>query len=215
MNSLAAYYFYLLVVFIAFLFSLSTGKNSGAERKYLSALLLLTLVSEAIADILSSTIRINLAVYHFFNPLQLCLVALYFNEIIPEFKAKGIGIYISITSVVLGASNAIWIQNLKNLNSNFLLFESICIITMSLHMFYYLIRNDEIQAFRNQHFWISLVMLLFWSITYTFWGLSNAFDENVLHLIPTLGGLLATVNILTYSALAIIFFLTRKNKLSL
>lgn len=215
MNTLTLLYIYLAVIAVALYCSLLAYRPNSNESKLLSLLLGITLCSETTTCILAVTIRNNLPVYHIFSPVQFLLIALYFNESIPAFKKNATGIWIGISGIILSVLNSACLQGFNQFNSNFLLFESISIIAMSLQMFYHLIRQDDILPFRSQHFWISLIFLLFWSITYTFWGLNNAFDEKILYLIPILGSVLTTVNILTYSALAIIFFLTRKNKLSL
>ncbi len=214
MLQLQLYYSYLFVLLIATISSLKRSKNKSIESMLLSILLFCTLVSEVAALILIVKYKNNSFGYHIFNPIQFLLICLYYNRIIPEFKKYHIGIILGIIGLLFGIVNTLFIQSFNTFNSNYLLFESVSIIMMSLHFFYSLLKTDKANILNYQHFWICLTFLLFWSITYTNWGLIHVFSSQMYKRPPILSLILISVNIVTYSSFAAIFILAKKNKLS-
>jgi hypothetical protein len=207
------YYLYLGVLFVLSAISVIGKMTKGNGRRFLSLLFCCTFVSEVFAEILSRVIHNNLMVYHCFNPIQFLLISLYYNSIIPEFRRKKTGFYIGILGIMFALTNSLFIQTVNEFNSNYLLFESILIIAMSLHSFYSIIKRDDIDILKHEPFWISLVFLLFWSITYTYWGLGYAFDTSEGHIFWIMIDILWIVNMLTYMGFAVIIILGKKNKL--
>ena len=214
MLQLQLYYSYLLVLLIATITSLKGTKVKSIENILLSILLFCTLISEISALILIMKYNNNSIGYHIFNPIQFLIICLYYNRIIPEFRKYHIGIIIGIVGLFLGVINSLFLQELNTFNTNYLLFESVSIIMMSLHFFYSLLKTDKANTLNYQHFWVCLTFLLFWSITYTNWGLVHVFSSQMYKRPPILSLILISVNILTYSSFVVIFILTKKNKLS-
>lgn len=214
MFQLQLYYFYLFVLLIAATTSVRGNKIKSIENKLLSILLICTLISEISALILIAKYKNNSFGYHIFNPIQFLIICLYYNRIIPEFKKYHIGVILGSLGLLFGIINTLFIQGFNTFNSNYLLFESVAIIMMSLHFFYSLIKTDKSNTMSYQPFWICLTFLLFWSITYTNWGLMHVFNSQIYKRPAILGIILIAVNILTYSSFAVIFILTKKNKLS-
>lgn len=204
------YYLYLALVLIAFLISIHKIGLSRREDIVLSLLLISTFISELIAILLINKYKNNLIIYHIFSPIQFLLISIYFNDVIKSFKEKNTGIYIGISGIAISVINTLFIQHINVLNSYYILFEGIIIIAMILHFFYSIIQQDQQVLFRNKHVWIGMSLLLFWSITYSYWALSGGITEYAYEYMPVIARILRYVNIITYSSLSIIFLLNKK-----
>jgi hypothetical protein len=90
------------------------------------------------------------------------------------------------------------------LNSNFLLFEGLVIMALSLYAFQLILTDDTINIYRYGHFWIIVILIFFWSITYTSWALYSVLRVKKLFVMPFVTHLLWTVNILTYAAIGFV-----------
>ena len=77
--------------------------------------------------------------------------------------------------------------------------------------FFVTIKEDNIPIFKYKHFWVGVIFLFFWSITYTFWALSNVITENAVEYSLPISNLLLTVNMIAYSSLSIVFILNKKH----
>jgi hypothetical protein len=140
-------------------------------EKIMAILMLITLISEPIALFANIRLRNNLPVYHIFNPIEFLLISLYFNCSLRYFRKKNIGLIAGITGVVLSVLNTLFIQRITTINSFFLLFEGTAIIIYCLLSIHQLLLNEEHLPYRFAHFWITLCCLIYWSSTFTGWGL--------------------------------------------
>lgn len=151
-----------------------------------------------------------MVIYHVFNPIQFLIISLYFNESIPAFKRKNVGRYIGLIGVILSILNIYFLQPLHSSNYYFLVFESLIIVFMALYSFIEMFLNDNNDLIRNQHFWVSFILLSFWSITLTYWAMHEIIDKRAIYLIKYIGYILVSVNILTYLGLGVTLFLPPK-----
>ena len=90
------------------------------------------------------------------------------------------------------------------LNSNFLLFEGLMIMTLALFSFQRILSNDSVDIFRYKHFWVIVVLIFFWSITYTAFALYSVLRVKKLFVMPFVTYLLWAVNIITYAAIGFV-----------
>lgn len=204
------YYSYLTLVFIAFITSvISWGRETRGDC-ILSCLLLMTFVSELIGMILARKYQNNLFLFHFFAPIQFLFIGWYFYVIDTTLRRKRVGIYIIVLGITASLINTLFIQKIHQFNSYYILFEGFIVIAMTLHFFYILLLKDNVLLFRSKHFWIAVIFLFFWSITYTYWALFGAIVTYANEYGPSFGALLRYANIITYAALSIIFILNKK-----
>lgn len=154
-----------------------------------------------------------MVIYHVFNPIQFLIISLYFNESIPSFKRKNIGRYIGTIGVIASVLNILFLQPLNTSNYYFLVFESLIIVFMALYSFIEMFLNENHDLIRNQHFWISFILLSFWSITLTYWAMHEIIDKHAAYFIKYIAYILVSVNILTYLGLGATLFLTSKKVL--
>lgn len=173
-------------------------------------LLIVTFCAETYAIYSAVKYRNNMVVYHVFNPIQFLIISLYFNESIPSFKRKNIGWYIGILGVIASILNILFFQPLNTSNYYFLVFESLIIVFMALYSFIEMFLNENNDLIKNQHFWISFILLSFWSITLTYWAMHEIIDKHAAYFINYIAYILVSVNILTYLGLGTTLFLTSK-----
>lgn len=81
---------------------------------------------------------------------------------------------------------------------------------MALYSFIEMFLNENNDLIKNQHFWISFILLSFWSITLTYWAMHEIIDKHAAYFINYIAYILVSVNILTYLGLGTTLFLTSK-----
>jgi hypothetical protein len=193
-----------VVLFLAILGGIYKFKSKDRASKILVVLLCLTLITEFTAYGVAIKYRNNMFVYHLFAPVQLFVVGVYFDTIVKRFRSHRIWTTIGIISVVAACVNILFFQSLQMLNSNFLLFEGLVIMALSLYAFQLILTDDTINIYRYGHFWIIVILIFFWSITYTSWALYSVLRVKKLFVMPFVTHLLWTVNILTYAAIGFV-----------
>jgi len=152
------------------------------EERVVGVLVTLTLISETMALAVSYIWHNNLPIYHIFSPIEFFLISLYFNCVIPLFRKTNIGLIIGIAGFPLAILNTIFLQKITSINSNFLLFEGTAVCIYCLLALHAILLDEEHLPYRFAHFWITLCCLVFWSSTFTGWGLYSMMsvdDETV------------------------------------
>lgn len=150
-------------------------------------------------------------VYGAFGPIQLLLIALYFNYSVQYFSRTKIGIYVGVIGLILGYGNYFFIQTPYNFNNYFLLLESIIVVSMCLFSFYAMLQSDDdMRLRRNPHFWITAIFLFFWTVTFMFWGLYGFLSQELGVNTLKLHMFLLIVNVCTYVGFGVVFLLYNK-----
>jgi hypothetical protein len=204
---------YLLILLLAFIISLVRFKRVTPALRIITIILGGTLISESIAAWYTLHKGSNLFVYHFYAPLLLLAVALYYQAELPAFRKYRLGWVIGITGMFVSAANSIWLQHLNTFNDNFVLFEGVCIIAMALIAFYNMLRDETMHFLRRPCFWVSLVFLLFWCGTFLRWTLIRILrDLNMFHDLQLLYLWIWISNMLMYASLGMIFFINYKKR---
>ncbi|CAG0993614.1 hypothetical protein ARNL5_03442 [Anaerolineae bacterium] len=207
-----SYYIYLGVICLAIIGGLYNIKQRDIAMKILVALLCLTLISEFTAYWAAITYRNNMFIYHFFAPIQLVILCVYFDNIGDRHKKRKNGLLIGVTGVVIAVINTLFFQPLQIFNSNFLLFEGIVIMGLALFTFQRILTDDKIDIYRYSHFWIVTILIFFWSITYTTWALFSVLQIKKLFLMSYVSKVLWAVNIITYSAIGFVLLYFSGNR---
>lgn len=197
---------YHIIGLLAFLCGLWNFRTIDRSQHFITLLLGIAFFTECIAYYLDKRYHNNLSAYSISNLFQFLAVALYFNFSIKEFRRKGIGIMIGLGGVGLGIANIIFLQPLDQMDSYFMLFEGIMIISLCLFAFANLMlenRSNRTSLQLNPHFWICTTLTFFWSITFLSWGFYDYIlftDPGHIWIIHTL---IISVNIVTYFGLGI------------
>ena len=139
--------------------------------KWLCALLGLTIVQESIAYIFESQFHDNFYTYHFYTPIELLLIAMYFDRTIKILPPYYLGLGIGLSGVVLSVLNSIFLEPLYKMNTHFLLFEGWVVIILCLFSFYNMLVRERIRLVNMSQFWITLCFLFYYSLTYMNFGL--------------------------------------------
>jgi hypothetical protein len=203
MDSYTSFYLYISVLFLAVVGGVYKLNQKDKASKVLVILLTLTLLSECTAHWAAVKFRNNMFVYHFFAPIQLILLGIYF-DFTGRVKKRKIGLAIGVLSALVAIVNTIYFQPLRILNSNFLLFEGLTIMGLALYTFQQILSDDRIDIYRYGHFWTIVILIFFWSVTYTTWALYSVLQVKKLFLIPYISHILWAVNIITYSAMGFV-----------
>lgn len=202
----------LIIYFILLITGLVATRFSQplqASDKWIQRLLLLTLLSEIFAEFCTRTFHANLFVYHFFNPLQLLLIAMYFNESMPALKKSHAGQWIGMGGIGFALTNTLFFQPLSTLNTNFLLFEAFVIIALCIHSFASMFKTEAEVAYLP-HFWICSLLIFYWAFTFFYWGVYTFLTAELQPIAHLLWYSLYAVNIITYAGFTVIFLRYRK-----
>jgi len=203
------FYIYITVLGLTVLLGLLKLKSLDKGGRIFCLLLCLTFISEYLTYVVAIKKGNNMFVYHIYNPIELFILALYFNTTIETFRQRNVGIYIGIAGLLAGFFNSAYIQSIKGFNSYFLLFEGLCVISMSLFSFYQLMLKDSVASpISDPHFRLSFLLLFYWCITFISWGVYEMMTTD--KRIDVINLILWTANIIIYLGVAVVFLLYKQ-----
>lgn len=163
---------YLAVLFFSFGCGLRYYRRMHTALRILTVLLGFSLVSEMVSGYLAFYQGNNMAVLHVISPVNLAMTALYYNYAVSRFRRYHAGYIIGAVGIVLAIVNTVYLQPIRALDSNFMLFSGACIIGMALYTFYVMFRdNTQVDITQNIHFWLSFLFLIYWCSTFFTWPL--------------------------------------------
>ncbi|WP_461789465.1 hypothetical protein [Pedobacter sp.] len=114
----------------------------------------------------------NMPVYAIYNVVEVLLVCLFFNYSIPSLRRKNIGLWLGVISALLGIVNLMFFQPLKSLNSNFIYYQGILVIALSMFAIIDEIMRSEENGNRfSPKFYISVLLIIYWVVSFLYWGL--------------------------------------------
>lgn len=200
------YYLYLTLLALSLSIVLIRHRYIDKPTRTIWVLLLFTLLGEIVSEYYAVKYGNNMPVYHFYNPIELLIISIYFNYRVEYFKVRSLGFIIGGLGLIIGILNTLFIQGIKELNSYFLLFEGFVIIFYSLTYFIQIFQNTNTQPLFTPHFWYVSIFLFKWGITYANWSLYSFIGENMIKLIPSLAWLILLVNIISFGGFAIVFY---------
>lgn len=126
-------------------------------------------------------------------------------------------------NVVLSANLLVWpcleiinimlLQPINTLNSNFLLLESFCIISLSLYFIYRTLKQEKADnIFQHPHFRIAMLLLLMWSVSLFFWATIKILYRNNWKYAELMMHIHELVNILAYCGVGLTLIFHPKRK---
>jgi len=174
----------LTVAAASFCCSLYQIRSRELPLKLISAFLGITFLSEVLAAYMEAKYHNNLPVFHFSNPLLFCVLSLYFTRISATVRRYNIGYILCVLAILATSLNTAFLQPIETFNSNYLLFEGLCICVLSLLALYDFENNDdEVFLNRNPHFWLSVIIFMQQVTTYFLYILIAIF--NLLKMAPS------------------------------
>jgi len=205
------HYIYFTSLLFAGVYGVYRFHKLDTPARILVVLVCCDFINEIIAYYLAKKYHNNLPLYSIYSLIEFAFICVYFNETIDIFNKKKIGFYIGTIGVTLGVCNIIFFQPLNSLNSYFLLFEAILVIGMSLFAFFrLLLKEDTLQVFRYSHFWLTTILIFFWSSTFLYWGLIDYITLRLPQVVLKINFAELIVAILTYGSIGCIFLLYPK-----
>ncbi len=203
---------YLALLAVVSMLTLNKGTKNDATANFFRLYMLVTTVSEGVSFFLYLNGEYNVIVYHIYNPIQLLILSAYYNQIISFFKPKGIGYAIGVTGLLISIVNSLFIQQpTTSLNSYFIIIEALFVISMTLCYFYDFLNTKHItKHFTTPDFWISCLLLLFWSFTFFRWLASLSMPGVVSANIYYILYMMWAINIITYTGFGLVFLFYRK-----
>lgn len=170
------YYFetglYFATILLPVFYGLKRFKVIDKASRFILLLLITSFVGEVIALYSALVYKTNLAVYNIVQLLIAIILCFYFNYCIDNFKKHNIGIIIAFVSFIVWLITIAKIHTLSSINSSFLAYKGIIIITMSIISMENLISNGSHHLFKilnSSHFWFAWILLIYWCFSIVQW----------------------------------------------
>jgi hypothetical protein len=152
----------------------------------------------------------NMPTYHVYSPIELLLISTYYHLSHSRDYIRFVTVIIGISGLIISILITLFLQNIYTPNTYFLLIEAVFIIVLSLLSLYKLVLAEESTPFRMVHFWVSLCLFMYWSITLAGFGMLNVLSDPSQPISKAVTAVTQTANLLFYSALLIIFIRYKK-----
>lgn len=144
-------------------------------------------------------------IYHFYNLLEIVLITWYFLQNI-QFRNLKVFAIASTFYVAIEICNTLLYQSLAKFNSNFIIFECLLVIPMSLYSLYKIMINDKIDKLQSYvHFWFWTAMLVYFSSSFFFWPFVVYFFKHNKLYFDISSSMHALVNQVFYTIILIVF----------
>ena len=208
---------YLSCLLISLIIAVSQQKFLTMNFRWLMWSLVVTCIVEGIGYYHLRMIKNSNFIYHFYQPVEYTLVALfYINTIYSSFAKKVIRVSVPVF-VLFCLANSLFLQDVNSPNSNCFMIEAVLLIVWSGFYFYELFTsNEEERIWRIPEFWVSTGVLFFYAGTFFLMGLLNYLYKVDMGLAKKLYVINHVLNLLLYSLYAVGFICkARQMKLSL
>ena len=115
--------------------------------------------------------------------------------------------------VLFGIANILYWQPLHELNTNMLLMESSVFITAALYFIYMILKRDIVaNMFSYPHFWMSIIWLVMWSCSISFWAFVKILYRGNWPYMSIAISIQAVIEILSYMGMSLVLYLYNKQK---
>lgn len=173
--------------------------------KLITLLIAVSFVQEILAWTFEFLYGSNLNTYYVYSPLELMAISMYFEFSVPKVRKYHIGIWVSAIGIVTSVICSVFL-NANDLFSVFILVEGVAIILFCLYSFYAILMREDANPLPMAHFWIVICLLLYYSVTFTGWGLYSMLEDSHTNpLLHTISVIRHVSNYLFYAGIAFIF----------
>lgn len=211
----------LILYEITLLMALAIGiyryKYLDSVMKMVVVLLTLTTLSESITFITLQTESFDIrnAIFHVFSIIEIFCISLFFIRYLKPNNEIKLIVFTALFWVTIGLINIYYLQPLKTLNSNMLMFESFGTITLCLFTIYRQIKNNETQSlFRKPPLQIVFLWLVSWSTTFFFWAFIEVLYNQAWTYSSTIINGHIILNIFIYTGIAAVFYFYPKKRIA-
>jgi hypothetical protein len=204
---------YLLLLVLVSIYGATTWRKTDRATRIFIAYTSYTTINEVSAFIVGHYQGNNLLLYSAYGFGEILFIGWYYNQLIVPLKKNNKGIMAGFAGVCIGVVNLYWFQAPETLNSNFLFIEGIAIIVAALYYCLQWVMEYEGGKAKNvQHFWFSVILASYWSITFFSYGLYTYLAEELSDKIGIYHNCLVLLNIITYLFIGYVFYLASKVK---
>jgi hypothetical protein len=106
-----------------------------------------------------------------------------------------------------GVGNILFFQPLSTLNTNMIMLESLCFVTLSLYFIYRIIKQDLAEnILYYPHFWMCIIWLVLWSSSLFFWAFVKVLYRGHWKYIQTAMHCEAIINAIVYTGIGTVLF---------
>ena len=201
---------YISLLILAALISLYRWPILSRADRWVCLLLCATLLQESLAEYFKVQFKNNFITYHIYTPIELFIIALYFDQSMRFKHPYRVGISIGILGIILSIINTVYFQPIHTFNSYYLLFEGCIVVSLCLLSFYKLLIREDIITRRMSNFWLTMCFLFYWSLTYVNLGLFTVQIGRDDMLAKVFTWTLYLANLLFYFGLALVFLRYKK-----
>jgi hypothetical protein len=201
-------YDYILI--ISALSAISCYSGMDKASKIICMLIWCGIVTESIAWVAVVKYKNNMPVYAVASIAEFIIICLYYNSSLHYYKQRHIGWIVAAVGGAFGIMNMVIFQPLHMVNSNFLFFECLGIVCLSLFAIYQRLMATDLRLLKETHFWIPCILLGYKCSTLWTWGFYDYLLARVSEKMIYLHIGLLLVNILTYLSLMILLMLYPK-----
>ena len=203
---------YFVILSTATISGLARWKKLDKGSRIIVLLLCCTIIFESTSLLFIRAFNNNRPILHIFSPIELLIICIYFNETIELLKKYRLGWWFGFLGLSVGLATSIFLQSIWNVNSIFLIFEAFAIILLCIFSFYQLLLK-RLDIIGNIRFWVSSLLLFYWSSVFLYWGFNSYFESNLQQYSDLAYYGLGFVNMIMYLGFALIFFNYKKMNL--
>ncbi|RYD59464.1 MAG: hypothetical protein EOP56_00960 [Sphingobacteriales bacterium] len=198
------FYIYLTMIWLALLAGFRSYSSLNTAVKTIFLLIVFTAPTETCHKYLKlQGINANW-IYHSFSFVEASLITLFFLHTIGKYRISTAAIA-TLLWFAIAVLNIVLFEPLTALNSNILLLESFCFISMAMYVLYRFVISDNITLTRDPVFRLWVILLFYWASSYFFWGYYEFFYNQSSPYVPYIRAGQIIINILLYFFIGVVF----------
>lgn len=203
-------YLYGTTILVVAAYAIRRYKMVDKTTRYIFFWIWLGLLTEALGYISIKLFQTNIPVYGVSSILEFILLCFYFNESVLPLKEKNIGIILAAAGILLGILNALFLQPLPTVNSNFLFLECLVIVCLALYALYRMFVEPDLKLWKETHFCFGCLIVFYECISLWNWGIYDYIGQFYPEKSMVLNVSLIAGNLLVYIFCGILIYLYPK-----
>ncbi len=210
MSFLPIYYYFIVVSFIASLFTLKNKKFF--YLKYFSALLFVALLVEFIGPYLASISKNNMYIYNFFSVFEFVFYMFIIQQMISNAIAKRVITITMIIYPIIAIINILFIQGVKRMHTITYAFGCLLIVIACIYYFLELFRHPKsINLSADPAFWLCSGLLFYYCCSFPLFAFVSYWAKYK-WMVYNFDIIITILNIFLYTLFTIAFLCSRTRK---
>lgn len=195
------FYLYLIILTSICLVGIWKFADLDKGAKTVLNIIFACVACEGFAYIVGRTNDDRLPAYHLYNITELILITRYFF-ITTRFNKQWVFWTLVLIYIAVAAINIAFFQPLRHLNSNYITFNSLLAIPMSLYALYKILIDDSIEKVHHHvHFWFWTCFIIYYSTSFFFWQFVGYFYRTNRQFYALSLYMHSILNIVTYTGI--------------